>query len=84
MGVVAKTPCPGPNGLNGSLIGVSDCKLWRVLSRMKMPFRDTWSIRLRGLKHKLGYIFKLCECKHICIGLKELMDLSIGYRGGVS
>ena len=82
-GVLAKTPCLRPNGLNGLSIGVSDCKLWRVLSRMKMPLRDTWWIRPRGLKHKLGYIFKFWERKHVFIGLKELMDLSIGYRGGV-
>ena len=36
-----------------------------------------------GLKRKLGYISKFFECTHVCIGVKELVDLSTESRAGV-
>jgi len=83
-GVLAKIPCHRPNGLNGSSIGVPNCKLWRVLTRIKMPFKDTWWICLRHLKCKLRYIFKFCKHINVCISIKEVMDLSTGSWRGVS
>jgi len=84
MGVLAKPPCLGPNGNNGLSIGVPDSKLWRVLARMKMPFRDTWGICPRGPKRKPGNISKFCEHTHVCIGLEDLMDLLTNSQGGGS
>ena len=36
--------CQETNGVDGSLIGPSVAKLCRAASRMKMSFRDTWSL----------------------------------------
>ena len=63
-----------PTDINS--LEVPDCKLWRVLARMRMPFRDTCWICPGGLKRKPGDISKLCERIHVCLGLEDPRDLS--------
>ena len=73
--------CQNSNGIDGSLIRVSACILWRVETRFLEPFRDPAYNWFQVLKPKRISGLGMSKFEKVYLGMGEVIKLPIGSCG---